>query len=88
MNAGQKEAITSLCSGGTFFDAIMAGLAADKYGRKAGIFVCCALFTIGAMIVPLYIDEIAPTKYRGRLIGSNNMSITGGQVISYAIAFI
>ncbi|KAL5396457.1 hypothetical protein PMIN03_003578 [Paraphaeosphaeria minitans] len=77
MNAGQKEAITSLCSGGTFFDAIMAGLAADKFGVGSG-----------AMIVPLYIDEIAPTKYRGRLIGSNNMSITGGQVISYAIAFI
>ena len=38
-----------------------------------------------AMIVPLYIAEIAPTKVRGRLIGLNNMSITGGQVISYGI---
>lgn len=38
-----------------------------------------------AMIVPLYIAEIAPTKVRGRLIGLNNMSITGGQVVSYAI---
>ncbi|OAF99488.1 general substrate transporter [Paraphaeosphaeria sporulosa] len=112
MNAGQKEAITSLCSGGAFFGAIMAGLTADKYGRKAGIYVGCALFTIGAilqgaaytfaqmcvgrlivgfgvgsaaMIAPLYIAEIAPTKYRGRMIGLNNMSITGGQVISYAI---
>ena len=28
---------------------------------------------------------IAPTKVRGRLIGLNNMSITGGQVISYGI---
>lgn len=38
-----------------------------------------------AMVVPLYIAEIAPTKVRGRLIGLNNMSITGGQVISYGI---
>jgi MFS transporter, SP family, solute carrier family 2 (myo-inositol transporter), member 13 len=38
-----------------------------------------------AMIVPLYIAEISPTKVRGRLIGLNNMSITGGQVISYGI---
>ena len=37
------------------------------------------------MVVPLYIAEIAPTKVRGRLIGLNNMSITGGQVISYGI---
>ena len=38
-----------------------------------------------AMVVPLYIAEIAPTKVRGRLIGLNNMSITGGQVISYGL---
>ena len=38
-----------------------------------------------AMVVPLYIAEIAPTKVRGRLIGLNNMSITGGQVVSYGI---
>ncbi|KIA75577.1 MFS transporter [Aspergillus ustus] len=29
------------------------------------------------MVVPLYIAEIAPTPSRGRLIGLNNMSITG-----------
>ncbi|EKG19701.1 Sugar/inositol transporter [Macrophomina phaseolina MS6] len=33
----------------------------------------------------MYIAEIAPTKIRGRMIGLNNMSITGGQVISYGI---
>jgi MFS transporter, SP family, solute carrier family 2 (myo-inositol transporter), member 13 len=112
MSSAQKEAITSLCSGGAFFGAIIAGLTADKYGRKAGIYVGCLLFTIGAvlqataftfaqmcvgrlivglgvgsaaMIAPLYIAELAPTKYRGRMIGLNNMSITGGQVISYGI---
>jgi len=111
-SASEKEAITSLCSGGAFIGAIIAGLTADKYGRKIAIYVGCALFTIGAilqatsysiaqmvigrlvvgfgvgsaaMVVPLYIAEIAPTKARGRLIGLNNMSITGGQVISYGI---
>ncbi|KAL4895164.1 general substrate transporter [Aspergillus ambiguus] len=38
-----------------------------------------------AMVVPLYVAEIAPARARGRLIGLNNMSITGGQVIAYAI---
>lgn len=50
MNSAEKEAITSLCSGGAFFGAIIAGLTADKYGRKAGIYVGCALFTIGAIL--------------------------------------
>jgi SP family myo-inositol transporter-like MFS transporter 13 len=112
MNAQEKEAITSLCSGGAFFGAIVAGIYADKFGRKTGIYIGCLLFTIGAviqaasytfaqmcvgrfivglgvgsaaMIAPLYIAEIAPTKYRGRMIGLNNMSITGGQVLSYGL---
>lgn len=111
-SASDKEAITSLCSAGAFIGSIIAGLTADKYGRKIAIYVGCVLFTVGAilqgaayslpqmiigrlvvgfgvgsaaMVVPLYIAEIAPTKVRGRLIGLNNMSITGGQVISYGI---
>ncbi|KAJ4347453.1 hypothetical protein N0V95_005415 [Ascochyta clinopodiicola] len=112
MDNQEKEAITSLCSGGAFFGAIIAGVYADRFGRKAGIYIGCILFTLGAliqalsysfaqmcvgrlivgfgvgsaaMIAPLYIGEIAPTKYRGRMIGLNNMSITGGQVLSYGI---
>ncbi|KAJ9652576.1 hypothetical protein H2198_008188 [Neophaeococcomyces mojaviensis] len=112
VSSSEKELITSLCSGGAFIGAIIAGLTADQYGRKVAVYVGCALFTIGAilqaasytiaqmavgrlivgfgvgsaaMVVPLYIAEIAPTKVRGRLIGLNNMSITGGQVISYGI---
>ncbi|KAL4901063.1 hypothetical protein BDW74DRAFT_187914 [Aspergillus multicolor] len=108
----EKQLITSLCSGGAFVGAIIAGLTADKYGRKPAIYVGCVLFTVGAvlqgaaysiaqmsvgrlivgfgvgsasMVVPLYIAEISPTKVRGKLIGLNNMSITGGQVISYGI---
>lgn len=111
-SSSEKELITSLCSGGAFIGAIIAGLTADRYGRKIAIYVGCVLFTVGAilqaaaysiaqmsvgrlivgfgvgsaaMVVPLYIAEIAPTKVRGRLIGLNNMSITGGQVISYGI---
>lgn len=95
MNNQEKEAITSLCSGGAFFGAILAGVYADRFGRKTGIYIGCVLFTVGAlvqaaaysfaqmcvgrlivgfgvgsaaMIAPLYIAEIAPTKYRGRMI--------------------
>ena len=108
----EKELITSLCSGGAFVGAIIAGMTADRFGRKGAIYVGCALFIIGAilqaaaysiaqmsvgrlivgfgvgsaaMVVPLYIAEIAPSNVRGRMIGLNNMSITGGQVISYGI---
>lgn len=37
-SANEKELITSLCSGGAFVSAIIAGLTADKYGRKRAIY--------------------------------------------------
>lgn len=37
------------------------------------------------MIVPMYIGELAPAKYRGRMIAFNNMSVTFGQLIASAI---
>ncbi len=36
-----------------------------------------------AMVIPLYIGEMAPAKYRGRMIAFDNMSVTLGQLISY-----
>ncbi|KAF2176578.1 putative transporter [Zopfia rhizophila CBS 207.26] len=38
-----------------------------------------------AMVVPLYISELAPAKYRGRMIAFNNVSVTFGQFIASAI---
>jgi SP family myo-inositol transporter-like MFS transporter 13 len=37
-SSNEKELITSLCSGGAFIGAIIAGLTADKYGRKGAIY--------------------------------------------------
>ena len=50
VSANEKELITSLCSGGAFIGAIIAGLTADQYGRKMAIYVGCLLFTIGAIL--------------------------------------
>ncbi|KAI6778609.1 uncharacterized protein J7T54_003388 [Emericellopsis cladophorae] len=112
LSSSERELITSITSGGAFFGAIMAGLTADRYGRKPAIYVGCFLFAAGAiiqaashsvaqmtvgrlvigfgvgsaaMIIPLYIAEISPARMRGRMIGLNNMCITGGQLVSYGV---
>ncbi|KAJ9299664.1 hypothetical protein DTO271G3_2548 [Paecilomyces variotii] len=81
---GRKVAIYIDCS----LFTIGAILQAASY-TITQLYVGCLVIVLGlgsaATIVPLYIAEIAPTKVRGRLIGLNNMSITGGQVVSYAI---
>ncbi|KAJ5763090.1 hypothetical protein N7533_001771 [Penicillium manginii] len=112
LNGSEKELVTSITSGGAFIGAVVAGLCADRYGRKMGIYTGCVLFVLGAviqassfsiaqmtvgravvglgvgsaaMIVPLYIAEVAPAKYRGRMISLDNLSITTGQLVSYGI---
>jgi SP family myo-inositol transporter-like MFS transporter 13 len=104
--------ITSITSGGALIGAILAGLTSDRYGRKLGIYLGCALFIVGAvlqaaaftvaqmtvgrlvvglgvgsaaMIIPLYISELAPARFRGRMIVFDNLCVAFGQLVSYAL---
>ncbi|KAJ5105900.1 hypothetical protein NUU61_003247 [Penicillium alfredii] len=73
---------------GCFLFTIGAALQASAYTiaqMAVGRFVVGLGVGSAAMIVPLYVAELAPAQVRGRLIGLNNISITGGQVLSYAI---
>ena len=92
LTSSEQELVTSLTSGGALVGAVIAGMIADKYGRKLPIWLACIVFVIGttlqtaafhlpkfaigrfvvglgvgsaAMIVPLYISELAPAKFRG-----------------------
>ncbi|RSL59381.1 hypothetical protein CEP54_007297 [Fusarium duplospermum] len=112
LDSHEQELVTSITSGGALIGALIAGLPADKYGRKLGIYIGCVLFLIGsiiqavafnlaamtagrlivglgvgsaAMIIPLYIGELAPAKYRGRMIAFDNLSVTLGQLVSYGL---
>ncbi|CAO1614803.1 unnamed protein product [Jaminaea pallidilutea] len=38
-----------------------------------------------ASVVPMYLAEVAPTKLRGRIVGSNTLLVTGGQVLAYLV---
>lgn len=43
---------------------------------------------IGSLAAPLYISELSPGKFRGRLVTMNCLAITGGQLIAYSIGAI
>ena len=69
---------------GAIFQAASFGLAQMTVGRLV------VGFGVGsaAMIVPMYIAEVSPAKYRGRMIGLYNMSIAGGQLASYGVSAV
>lgn len=51
----------------------------------AGRFVLGLAVGVASLIAPLMLSELAPSKYRGRLIVTNCMFITGGQLVAYFI---
>ncbi|PWV69904.1 sugar porter family MFS transporter [Nocardia neocaledoniensis] len=38
-----------------------------------------------SLVVPMYVSEIAPATYRGRLVSMNSLAIAGGQLLAYVI---
>ncbi|QWU87263.1 hypothetical protein CA3LBN_001528 [Candidozyma haemuli] len=51
----------------------------------SGRFVLGLGVGIASLIAPLMLSELAPSKYRGRLIVTNCIFITGGQLVAYFI---
>ncbi|KAH7070690.1 myo-inositol transporter [Paraphoma chrysanthemicola] len=111
LSDSKKELITTLCAAGAFVGAIIAGICADKLGRKPAIWFASVLFTVGAivqaasytiaqmsvgrfliglgvgsasMIVPVYIAEISPARFRGRMISIDMIFLGTGSVLAYA----
>ena len=83
-NFGRKPAIYVGCVLfiiSAILQAASFGLAQMTVGRLV------VGFSVGnaAVIVPMYIANVFPAKYRGRMIGLDNMSITGGQLVSYDV---
>ncbi|KAK1635828.1 hypothetical protein BDP81DRAFT_482035 [Colletotrichum phormii] len=109
----EKELITAITAAGALIGAVIAGITADKYGRKPDIWFASVVFTIGAllqatsftiaqmtvgrlvigfgvgsatMIVPLYIAELSPARFRGRMISIHMIFLGAGSVLAYAFA--
>jgi MFS transporter, SP family, solute carrier family 2 (myo-inositol transporter), member 13 len=53
LTSNEKELITALCAAGALIGAIIAGITADKYGRRPAIWFASVLFTAGALVQAL-----------------------------------
>ncbi|KAI0102104.1 general substrate transporter [Nemania sp. FL0031] len=50
LSSSEQELVTSITSAGALIGAVIAGLPADKFGRKFGIYIGCVLFVIGSVL--------------------------------------
>lgn len=57
----------------------------DLWTMIVGRFIMGFGVGFASLVAPIYISEMAPSRYRGRLIVLNVLAITFGQLIAYAI---
>lgn len=109
-----KSLITSCTSLSALIASPIAGLLADKIGRKPIVLIADVLFIAGALfqsattsvsgmvvgrsivglaiggaslLVPLYISELSPAAFRGKLVTLSVLFIAAGQVIAYVVGY-
>ncbi|BDI34096.1 MFS transporter [Capsulimonas corticalis] len=67
--------------------AVSAALAPGVLWLIAARLVAGASIGVASFVAPLYISEIAPVEIRGRLVAINQVALTVGIVISYAVDY-
>ncbi|KAI8318610.1 general substrate transporter [Martensiomyces pterosporus] len=78
----------------TFLSSVVfiVGALIMTFSNHYSVLICGRVvvgLAVGAasMVVPMYIGELAPKEFRGRLVTLNVLAITGGQLIAYLIAW-
>ena len=74
---------------GAMIGSAFAGRLSDRLGRRKLIIIAAVVFTVGALlaalVVPLYLSEIAPTEIRGAIASLNQLMIVGGILAAFIV---
>jgi MFS transporter, SP family, solute carrier family 2 (myo-inositol transporter), member 13 len=68
--------------------ALWQAQATTVAGMIAGRSIVGAAVGSASFVVPLYISELSPSPFRGRLVTVSSLLITGGQVVAYVIGWL
>lgn len=67
--------------------AVWQAYTTTVWGMIAGRAVIGAAVGSASFVVPLYISELSPSPFRGRLVTVSSLFITGGQVVAYLVGW-
>jgi SP family myo-inositol transporter-like MFS transporter 13 len=68
--------------------ALIQAFSTTVSGMIVGRSVVGAAVGSASFVVPMYISELAPSAFRGRLVTVSSLFITGGQVVAYIVGWI
>ncbi|KAJ2760613.1 hypothetical protein IWQ56_005447, partial [Coemansia nantahalensis] len=82
-----RRTITFLASVVFIGGALIMALSSHYAVLIAGRVVVGLGVGAASMVVPVYIGELAPRAFRGRLVTLNVLAITGGQLVAYLVTW-
>ncbi|KAI9835537.1 MAG: hypothetical protein M1819_001988 [Sarea resinae] len=68
--------------------AIWQAVATSVWGMIVGRSIIGLAIGAASLVAPLYISELSPSPFRGRLVTVSCLFITGGQVVAYIVGFL
>lgn len=68
--------------------ALVQALASTVPAMVAGRCIVGAAVGAASFVVPLYLAEVAPAEHRGRVVTTNVLFITMGQMVAYVVGWI
>jgi SP family myo-inositol transporter-like MFS transporter 13 len=68
--------------------ALVQAYSTTVWGMIIGRSVVGAAVGSASFVVPMYISELAPSAFRGRLVVVSSLFITGGQVVAYIVGWL
>jgi SP family myo-inositol transporter-like MFS transporter 13 len=68
--------------------ALWQSYTTSVWGMILGRGIVGAAVGSASFVVPLYISELSPSPFRGRLVTVSSLFITGGQVVAYLIGWV
>lgn len=82
-----RKSVVLLADGAFIIGALVQALASSVPGMIAGRSIVGLAVGAGSFVAPLYISELAPAAFRGRLVVVSVLFITLGQVVAYIIGW-
>ncbi|KAF2846318.1 MFS general substrate transporter [Plenodomus tracheiphilus IPT5] len=68
--------------------ALLQAYTSTVSGMITGRSIVGAAVGSASFVVPLYISELSPSPFRGRMVVVSSLFITGGQVVAYVIGWL
>lgn len=83
-----RKRVVLLADAAFILGAILQAVSASVPTMIAGRSIVGLAVGAGSFVTPLYIAELAPSPFRGRLVTLNVLFVTLGQVIAYIVGWI